>query len=664
MVNEDQTRFCAECGARLGPNQAPQAPPPKAGFATPSSEPSAAEIDRLKKMSNRPEVPQTDGVPRNPFDPRNDPRNQPQNQPPQADPGYQSGSAAAQDKPVKRLRSPLLAGEEDYEDEPPPEPRAGGKGRPAGGAPSHGRGLHSPLLGDSGAADYPPEPIQGTASGRKHLHSPLLGDALGEPQDYPPEPIQGSASGRKHLHSPLLGGGEDDDYYEEEQPRRGGLHSPILGGGGGGGGARGLRSPILGGAASGGFDDYEEYEEDPYADEGNPNILRSPLLSAKMELGGEDPAHHQPNAKAAKRGQAAAAQPQGYPQQAPQGYPAPQAPGYQQQQQQPQGYPPQQAPAYPAQQAQNYPPPQQAAAAQQAGFAPQQQAPAFSPPQNPGFAPQQGAAFQPQPEQSTPPQAPAFQAPAPAAVPPQAPSFSTPQPGFSMPQQSAPPQVAPASAFSPSAVQAAIPAADPAPKTEAASSFEQAPGATHSDEAFPDMSKYRRDGSPLSSSSQAGTPSPILPLTTAALPDPQSYVPPELAPAAPPAPSTAPVSYAPAKSFSEPETAAPPVRKEEKPLKRSSSKLLGGDDEDEMEEAFGNRQPGNYREPAAYGAQPAKPSSPMPKVLGGFGILMALGKLPLLMACIAAGPQFQNNLFDCVATMLALLALGLGLILS
>jgi hypothetical protein len=722
MVNEDQTRFCAECGARLGPSQGPQAPPSKASFgAPPSSEASGAEMDRLRKIGNRPEVPQTDGVPRNPFDPRNDPRNQAQNQPKHAEPGQQSPPP---EKPVKKLRSPLLAAEEDYEDEPPPDPRSSGRGR-APAPQQGGRGLHSPLLGDSGGAgDYPPDPIQGPGSGRKHLHSPLLGDSGSATQDYA-EPIQGHASGRKHLHSPLLGGGEEDDeYYEEEQPRRGGLHSPILGGGGGGGGGRGLRSPILGGAGGGGeFQDYEEYDEDPYSYEDNPNVLRSPLLSAKVELEHEEgSAPRQPHVRPAKRAQQAqASQQQGYPpqQQQQQGYPPQQQPGYPPQ---PQGYPAQQPQGYPQQQ-QGYPQQQQGYPQQQQGYPqqeqgyPPQQAPQAYPPQQPQSHPaQQGPAFQPQqPAAGFAPQAgPAFQPQQPSAQPtasgpnpaapgyPQQPAsaFSTPQPGFSAPEQSQVPPV-PGPSNPVAAQQTAPPAVPPRPTAAETHSAEPQPGSAlfadppgisaltetehpasmASDEAFPDMTRYRRDGAvPSSSATPDQAPTPVIPISTAALPDPLSYVPPELAPESSFSHLSSPPS-APSPSFAQVLTAAEapvdstpvaptPPRKEEKPLKRSSSKMFGDADEDPMDEPFPSRSSApSYREPAPFAAQ-AKASSPLPKVLGGLGIFVALGKVPLLMGYLQAvsdpryAAQFTNNLIDQVSTIIALFALGVALILS
>ncbi|MBX9689809.1 MAG: hypothetical protein K2X27_24075, partial [Candidatus Obscuribacterales bacterium] len=372
MINEDQTRFCAECGARLGPApapspQAPQAPaqfqsqapayppaPPQAPVQPQSAQPSPqsrlnspmlagsgeapqvfagqaptnrdpAEIERLRKMAGRPEVPQTDGVPRNPYDPRNDPRMQAQNQPQD-----QQQAPLPQAKPVKKLRSPLLAGDDEFEDDEPPVQQRR--------APAAGQHLHSPLLGDAGAHGQQHEAPQ--PSGRQHLHSPLLGDAgahgqhldpaamtpagtsgrhglhsplLGDPDDYDDAPPQQAGGSQRHLHSPLLGdagshgqhqehgqpsrphlhspllGSAEDEYYEDEAPvqRKGGLHSPMLGGGGG----SGLRSPMLSNAAQGsGFDPYyEEYDEDPYADEGNPNILRSPLLSGDDDFDEDEP---------------------------------------------------------------------------------------------------------------------------------------------------------------------------------------------------------------------------------------------------------------------------------------------------------------------------------------------------------------------------------------
>ena len=89
-----------------------------------------------------------------------------------------------------------------------------------------------------------------------------------------------------------------------------------------------------------------------------------------------------------------------------------------------------------------------------------------------------------------------------------------------------------------------------------------------------------------------------------------------------------------------------------------------------MDEPFPSRSSAPaYREPSAFAEQP-KASSPLPKALGGLGILVALGKVPLLMGYLQAvsnpqyAAQFTNNLIDQVSTIIALFALGVALILS
>ncbi|MBY0357712.1 MAG: hypothetical protein K2W82_06900 [Candidatus Obscuribacterales bacterium] len=96
----------------------------------------------------------------------------------------------------------------------------------------------------------------------------------------------------KKLRSPLLAAEEfDEEPYEEvPPPNRAGskpqhLHSPLLGSGDEAPLPRPLRSPLLSNVDKPKFDIYYDADDyDPYADEDNPNILRSPLLSAKVPL--------------------------------------------------------------------------------------------------------------------------------------------------------------------------------------------------------------------------------------------------------------------------------------------------------------------------------------------------------------------------------------------
>lgn len=301
VKNDNDARFCAECGQRLAgqpqqqaeaeqqASQRPQAPPqvPQVQQQQPQQQPpqqsgprlhspllaaggndagpepgpepqhNAAEVNRLRQMASKqvdkPAPTPMDTPYKNPYDPRNNlPPEQTQQQPPQ-------GQA-----PLRRkggLRSPLLSSEEFDDEEEPYEQQQS--------APTQGRGLRSPLLGGG----------EGGGGGGGGLRSPLLG-----------------------------GGGGGSDYeedYDQQTQSSGGLRSPLLGGGGGGyggsdrrrppdqidpyGGAErrsGLRSPILGGGGGGDWqeDYYDDEEEDPYADENNPNVLRSPLLSAKRPV--------------------------------------------------------------------------------------------------------------------------------------------------------------------------------------------------------------------------------------------------------------------------------------------------------------------------------------------------------------------------------------------
>ncbi len=669
MINDDQTRFCAECGARLGP--APGGPPAQAPPGPPGAKLSSPmlgsgqeniEVDRLRKMSNQ---------------------DQNQSRPPE--------------KPAKKLRSPLLASDEDDFDEPPaPQRGRGAQGQSRqhlhspllgdGGeddfvTPQHtgGRGgpLHSPLLGDAGSHGVHHD--SNSPSG-KHLNSPLLGDAGAHGDTPPPQ----AGSGKHHLHSPLLGGGDDDgDYYDEPAPRKGGLHSPILGGGGGGaqtGGRSGLRSPMFAAAGGGGGQDYyDEYEEDPYADEDNPNILRSPLLSSKMN-------------EAPGAGRAPKPKPQ-------------QPPGMAQGQQGMHGQPAMHAPAnQPANYPQHQPPSHQAMAtahpAQQAGAAFQPdanlatlppgnqmqvpQGPAGGAPPMPGMGaqhpqmpqqPQGSMQQQPMmPQQQGMPHPGQAMGGHPQGMPGQAPM--NPQ---QMHQQQMQPQ-APQQPMqgSPAPAAPSMPPAKPAmPPASPPSQFNVVQNQTP-DEDFPDMTRYRRGDAADSSSSQSQ--SPVLPVSmplAAGIPDPASFVPPEEKQAQTPAaasfvpkqavsaPPPAPFAEAPA-----PEPAAKEaIKSTSKPASKPKlhSKLLADDAaDDDFDSPFPskgsslpNRNQNSY-------ASPSAPASPIPKVMGGVAVFMALLKLPMLMTYLPAisNPQYTWTAVDLLATTVALIALGLAAIMS
>lgn len=192
MINDDQSRFCNECGARIVPGQT---------VGIQDLPPSSASVPSPPVASMPMEKPDTPG----------------------ADSIDKPGARAAKN-PGKKLRSPLLAAEE-FDDEPYQEPL--------------------------------PIPNNRT-SGKHHLHSPLLGSGDGIDDDIQPE-------NKHHLHSPLLDNGPSANS------------------------GRSLRSPLLSASGSTTFEEiYDEDNQDPYADDDNPNILRSPLLSAKVSL---DEAH-------------------------------------------------------------------------------------------------------------------------------------------------------------------------------------------------------------------------------------------------------------------------------------------------------------------------------------------------------------------------------------
>ena len=252
VMNEDLARFCAECGQRLtrtGPLPAPSGPAQGQG-APPGARPmTPAEPEPPKRPAAKLHSPILDS-----------------GGGPPAGPDYDSPRSD-----ISRLRGAQSRGQSE-----------------AGPAPGPGRKLHSPLLGDS-----EPEPAPEQSAGRpgRKLHSPLLGgeEDAGYDASAPSRP-----AARGGLRSPLLGG-VDDQYDDMPPPRNplggGHLRSPLLGGADPdydlpqrpiqGGGARrpgGLHSPMLGGAEPA----YEpEYDSQP---EDDPNVLRSPLLAAKVPL--------------------------------------------------------------------------------------------------------------------------------------------------------------------------------------------------------------------------------------------------------------------------------------------------------------------------------------------------------------------------------------------
>jgi hypothetical protein len=307
VKNNDDARFCAECGQRL------------TGQSSTSSltEPTPALPPRSAAPS--PQQPQ-----------------QPPQQPAQAPPPPAQAAPPPADQHRPRLKSPLLSGDEDYGGGPQ-QFGAGQAGttddagvnrlRQMGNRPEPGNANPSvdpnrPFKNPYDPRNSMPQDQQQPSSGEAHrkLRSPLLSgeefdDSDFAEQDPPPSnvrggglrsPLLGGGEGGGGLRSPMLGGGRGQQQYEEDyddEPQGGGgLRSPLLGGGAGGAGYSGaerrraadqqyggterrkggLRSPILGGGTDEYYDDY--YEDDEAIDEDNPNVLRSPLLAAKRPL--------------------------------------------------------------------------------------------------------------------------------------------------------------------------------------------------------------------------------------------------------------------------------------------------------------------------------------------------------------------------------------------
>lgn len=137
----------------------------------------------------------------------------------------------------------------------------------------------------------PPKPV-------KKLHSPLL-----KPDEYEEEepPIHSTGKKGRSLRSPILGGGEPSYEFEEDEfaSKHKGLRSPLLGGGdveppqhrfvGEPQPTRPghLHSPLLDST----YDEYDDFIDDFETVE-DPNVLRSPLLAAKVPMHTHS---HEPN---------------------------------------------------------------------------------------------------------------------------------------------------------------------------------------------------------------------------------------------------------------------------------------------------------------------------------------------------------------------------------
>lgn len=201
VVNDDSARFCAECGQRL------QADPAPAGM-----EPGFKVEETIVTVATSTEtVPTPEVVPTPLATPPVSEETKPTMIPP---------------KPAKKLHSPLLKPEADWdveEEEPAPTSKKG-------------RSLRSPILG-GGEPAYDYDAADEFASKHKGLRSPLLGGGDVEPPQHrfvgEPAPTRPG-----HLHSPLL-----DSTYDEYDDF---------------------------------IDDFETVED--------PNVLRSPLLAAKVPM--------------------------------------------------------------------------------------------------------------------------------------------------------------------------------------------------------------------------------------------------------------------------------------------------------------------------------------------------------------------------------------------
>lgn len=385
VPNDDDARFCAECGQRL------QQPTPQPG--PPPAVPPGTFTGAFNAINNPQPAPATAGVQPAPAAPQPTPvAPQPQMEAPPAAPAP-TAPQMPPPGPGNKLHSPLLGGAPPSASAGPvssenPEldrlrrmskdednqQMGGGGGEPDQGQSAPPRKLRSPLLAQEEFDDEPENfgGPQGPTGGSTFPHrqksgplrSPLLG---GEDENEPPAASGGGGSRGGKMRSPLLGGGggggdaDYNDYPSDAPPARGGQT----------GGKPKLRSRMLSGGGGddygGGGGDYYDEEDDPYADEDNPNVLRSPLLAAKRSTGSHGTAPSPPvPAQPAPAPQAIMPQapaPQPVPQPAPQQMSAPVQPPLPPVQPQP----PQ--PPQPPQAAMPQPPAPPASASSQGGWA-------------------------------------------------------------------------------------------------------------------------------------------------------------------------------------------------------------------------------------------------------------------------------------------------------
>ena len=261
VSNDDQARFCLECGQRFTPPTAKSAP-----------------ANSYMDKNNPPKRPKLHS-PMLQGDDMDDEDYQPA--------AYKEPPGKPQSKGKGGgLRSPLLGGDFDDEEDEVPPPRSPLKPM-KGGAPKGKGGLRSPLLGGADdEADYEEDFPLRDKKGSQASHFPHRSRGrINDPE--PDQPPSQPTGGRPHLRSPLLQG--DDDYEEprgkqRSQPIRGQKNqdnrfgAPPQPGGRPGK----LHSPLFDAGVDEQNDDYYDDEEE-YEEIDDPNVLRSPLLAARSK---------------------------------------------------------------------------------------------------------------------------------------------------------------------------------------------------------------------------------------------------------------------------------------------------------------------------------------------------------------------------------------------
>jgi hypothetical protein len=287
VSNDDQARFCLECGQRFSPPTSARQPGPGSQAQPPQGIPNNPANNPYMDNNSAPgRSPQDENPPKRPK------LHSPMLQGDDMDDDYPTSVyAEIPDRGAKPLgkgkigglRSPLLGGgdDEDFDEAPPRSPA-----KPIKGAPKGKGGLRSPLLGgaddeDDYEEDFPLRDKKGASASTSHFphrnRTPIAD----------PENVPGQATGsRPHLRSPLLQG--DDDF---DEPRSKQNPEPVRGQKNPGGrfgappapsGRPGkLHSPLFDSADS--SDDYGYEQEEQYEEIDDPNVLRSPLLAARSK---------------------------------------------------------------------------------------------------------------------------------------------------------------------------------------------------------------------------------------------------------------------------------------------------------------------------------------------------------------------------------------------